>query len=234
MIEPLKTLTPGKIATLKLSSSTNLLGIQVGPQGRLTFDPQVIQIREIRGVEPYQVLAANIDNARGETRFVVLALGDEVGARFGENKEQAMLEIVLEAVGRSGESTLIQMQSDLALDPEGNVVSLSMDPVTITLGPPVALSVQMILAFPSPMSDRGLNRFVVRGQGIRSVRVEIYSLAGRRVFDSREIVGRQVTWRLRNDQGELVANGIYLYVVTVRGFNGEVFRSQVKKVIVLR
>jgi chitodextrinase len=232
-IEPLKTLTPGKIATLKLSSSTNLLGIQVGPQGRLTFDPQVIQIREIRGIEPHQVLAANIDNVHGEVRFVVLALGEETRAGFGENEEQAMIGIVLEAVGRSGESTLIQLQPDLALDPAGNVVSLGMDPVMITLGPPVALSVREILAFPNPMF-RGLNRFVVFGQGIRSIRVEIYSLAGRKVFDSREIVGRQLTWHLRNDQGELVANGIYLYVVTVRGFNGDVFQSQVKKVIVLR
>jgi hypothetical protein len=37
-----------------------------------------------------------------------------------------------------------------------------------------------------------------------------------------------------NNQGEVVANGIYLYIVTVRSYDGKVIQSQVRKLVILR
>lgn len=75
--------------------------------------------------------------------------------------------------------------------------------------------------------------FVADGQGITSMSVEIFDLNGQRVF-AQETAGPRLTWDLsKNDSGH-VANGVYLYVATVSGFNGEVVRSPVKKLMVLR
>jgi len=107
-------------------------------------------------------------------------------------------------------------------------------PPEVQIGPPGPLRVEAVFAFPNPMSNRSTNQFVVQGEGIQNIRVEIYDLAGRRVFDSGEIPESRFAWNLEDDRGRVIANGVYLYIITVRGFNGEAVRSQVKKVIVLR
>ena len=76
--------------------------------------------------------------------------------------------------------------------------------------------------------------FQVQGEGIEALRVEVYDLAGRQVFKSDWTAGQQLTWNLRTNEGKQVANGIYLYVATVRGPEGEILRGQVKKLVVLR
>ncbi len=75
--------------------------------------------------------------------------------------------------------------------------------------------------------------FEVQGRGIASLRVDIYDLNGRAIF-TQESMGSRLTWNLRTQDGKILANGVYLYVVAVRGFNGEVIRSQVKKLVILR
>jgi hypothetical protein len=75
--------------------------------------------------------------------------------------------------------------------------------------------------------------FEARGQGIASLGVEIYSLSGERIF-AREVSGTQLTWTQSTDDGRPVANGVYLYVVTVKGADGQVLQSEVRKLVVLR
>lgn len=82
-------------------------------------------------------------------------------------------------------------------------------------------------------SARGMIDFAVRGQGIESMAVQVYQLDGQRVF-AQESPGTRLRWYLDTAEGQLVANGIYLYVVTARGANGEFVRSEIKKLVVLR
>jgi len=76
--------------------------------------------------------------------------------------------------------------------------------------------------------------FRVEGLGIRSMEVEVFDLSGRKVYESGLVAGTQLRWNLLNDRGQQVANGVYLYVVTVRGATGEVVRTDVRKLVVLR
>lgn len=96
------------------------------------------------------------------------------------------------------------------------------------------LRVSDILATPNPVAAGGYVDFVVLGQGIAEIQVEVFNLAGARVYDSGFVSGNTLSWNLTANAGDTVANGVYLYVVTVRGFNGEVVRSQVRKLVVLR
>jgi len=75
--------------------------------------------------------------------------------------------------------------------------------------------------------------FAVSGQGITSMGVEIFTLSGALVF-AQEAPGTKLTWNLNTNDGRPVANGVYLYVVTVRGSDGRVLRSEVNKFVVLR
>jgi len=77
-------------------------------------------------------------------------------------------------------------------------------------------------------------RFVVEGTGVAQVKVEVFNLAGALIYNSGFVAGHELTWNLLSGEGLPVANGVYLYVVTVRGYNGEPLRSAVRKLVVLR
>jgi len=73
----------------------------------------------------------------------------------------------------------------------------------------------------------------VGGQGVSGVGLTVYDLDGRTVF-SRETAGTSLSWNYLTADGQPVANGVYLYVVTIRGANGQMLRSEVHKLVVLR
>jgi len=62
----------------------------------------------------------------------------------------------------------------------------------------------------------------------------VFNLAGQRVYESGFVPSSTLGWNLLNQRGERVANGVYLYVVTAKGFDGVVIRSKAKKLVVLR
>jgi len=76
--------------------------------------------------------------------------------------------------------------------------------------------------------------FHVEGTDIAYISIDIYDLSGKRVFTSGWRGGNTVEWQLRNDEGELLANGIYLYIVQVKTTDNEERRSSVRKLAVLR
>lgn len=83
--------------------------------------------------------------------------------------------------------------------------------------------------------NRNQIQFTAHGVSATHMDVQVYGLSGRKVFDSGELRGNRLRWNLRNDHGRRVSNGVYLYVVTVRGPDGvSVLRSEVKRLIVLR
>jgi len=96
------------------------------------------------------------------------------------------------------------------------------------------LKVERVMAIPNSIRNVKRITFKVSGSAIRSIQVEIYDLSGRRVFDSGEVPSSTLVWNLVNNNGRIVANGVYLYLITVKGFNDKTIRSKVKKLIVLR
>jgi len=98
------------------------------------------------------------------------------------------------------------------------------------LGHSLKLSLEQVkLAMLTP----SIAAFTAEGTGIKSIAVEIFNLRGRKVF-SDEAPGNELIWLLQSNQGKAIANGVYLYVVTARGFNNEIVRSRVKKLAILR
>jgi hypothetical protein len=72
----------------------------------------------------------------------------------------------------------------------------------------------------------------MHGLGISSSEVRLFSLAGALVVDARGS-GDTLRFLLRTAEGPL-ANGVYLYQVTVRGPDGQTTSSEVRKVLILR
>jgi hypothetical protein len=75
-------------------------------------------------------------------------------------------------------------------------------------------------------------RFSAQGS-VKELRVEILSLSGQKVFDSGPVLGNALDWKLSNTQGQPVANGVYLYTVTVKDPSGNVTKK-LGKLAVLR
>jgi CSLREA domain-containing protein len=74
----------------------------------------------------------------------------------------------------------------------------------------------------------GQVRLEASGEGIASVGVELFDLSGRRLL-TQQGEGRELTVAVDG-----LANGVYLYVVRVRGFDGREYASAVRKIVILR
>lgn len=96
-------------------------------------------------------------------------------------------------------------------------------------------AVEQITFSPNPIVSTNTADFVVEGVGIAGMRLEVFNLAGQTVF-AEEVAGNSLEFHaMMNSQGgALLANGVYLYIVTVHGFNGEVVQSEVRKLVILR
>lgn len=77
-------------------------------------------------------------------------------------------------------------------------------------------------------------RFAAQGQGIAEISVSVFSLAGQRVLHVDWQPGNELEWRALTSDGRPVANGIYLYMISVRGADGALARSRVQKLVILR
>ena len=74
--------------------------------------------------------------------------------------------------------------------------------------------------------------FVVKGSDIASLMVEIFNLNGQRVF-AQQTSGTQLTWYMKTESGEPLANGIYVYLATVKEYDVQIVR-EIKKLVVLK
>jgi PKD repeat protein len=201
-----------------------IAGLQAGPVGGLKFDPKVIRVRSIRGVG-HVLLASKIDNKAGKAVFLFVSVR---GTK--KVKEGAIIELEIEAVGHAGESTFLELEVDMAIDLKGQGVKPMTINGSVTLSEPAELRVKEVRSTPNPASSAV--RFIVIGEGIKEIQVQIYDLSGRMVFMSGWVENGFV-WHLQNNDGKRLANGVYLYIVTVRGFYGEVI-SKVGKLVILR
>jgi murein DD-endopeptidase MepM/ murein hydrolase activator NlpD len=133
-------------------------------------------------------------------------------------------------LGISHQSKLGPERASHALSTE---LSHYLPPLPPSPGEKIELKVFEVQVCPNPVTGGKSVAFTAQGEGIRDIKVEIYDLSGRQVFES-GYVGNGFQWNLQTHKGRIVANGIYLYVVKIRGFNGETFTSKIKKLVILR
>jgi murein DD-endopeptidase MepM/ murein hydrolase activator NlpD len=80
----------------------------------------------------------------------------------------------------------------------------------------------------------GTVQFMADGQGIQEIQVQVFNLAGREVYNSGFVTGSKLYWNGLTNDSRRLANGVYLYVVRVRGFDGREYVSEVRKLVILR
>jgi len=92
-----------------------------------------------------------------------------------------------------------------------------------------------VIATPNPVVSTHTTTFKVVGEGamlVEGLKIEIFDLSGRRVWLG-EAPGRELRWHTEDMSGNYVANGVYLYVASVK-VGGEYIKTAVKKIVVLR
>jgi hypothetical protein len=108
-------------------------------------------------------------------------------------------------------------------------IESELQPLTVeVLGAPVALAVKAITLSQQPVRSSGAY-FIVEGVGIAQTTVRVFSLTGKLVF-SQTAQGNVVPFSAAAE----LANGVYLYVVTVQGADGQTVTSKIAKLVVLR
>jgi parallel beta-helix repeat protein len=108
-------------------------------------------------------------------------------------------------------------------------IESELQPLTVeVLGAPVALAVKAITLSQQPVRTSGAY-FIVEGVGIAQTTVRVFSMTGKLVF-SQTAQGNVVPFSAASE----LANGVYLYVVTVQGADGQTVTSKLAKLVVLR
>jgi hypothetical protein len=88
-------LAPGERGqvVIRVYGLNDLQSLQVGPQGKLTFDPKVVHLTSIEGLNGFVVFASQVDNAGGWASFLAAYPG-------GSRGEDGIIQLGLEATGR--------------------------------------------------------------------------------------------------------------------------------------
>lgn len=85
---------------------------------------------------------------------------------------------------------------------------------------------------PNPVRDVYTTQFVVRGVEAETMRVEIYDLTGRLVWEG-EGLGNELPWHTEGFDGLSLANGVYIYRVYVK-VDGDWIVTGIQKLVILR
>jgi hypothetical protein len=222
-----------------------LKDMQVGPRvGKFTFNPSIVEIVTAVGTngftglggfsdgQSFQVWAANVDNAKGQVFFVAAKIG--TGVVTGD-----ILSVTFKCKAQ-GTSSLDITGFDALRTDDGTEIVAEVTAGSITCGPPTGTSADVtphiagIAVSSNPVKNGNSVSFTVNGQGISEIRLQVYNLLGRAVYDSGFTAGEQVTWRMNHPESISIANGVYLYIVTVRGHDGQLIQTKVSKLVVLR
>ena len=89
----------------------------------------------------------------------------------------------------------------------------------------VAKDLEAIVIYPNPVRE---NQKIIFANLTENVQIQIFNIAGEKVFDIRDIKGR-FSWDVRNFSGNKCASGIYLCIIENK--TGE---KKVKKIAVIR
>jgi hypothetical protein len=101
-----------------------------------------------------------------------------------------------------------------------------------------ALTLRDVLNYPNPFTDGTLFTFRQNQAGPLDVRIKIYTLAGRLIQSLETTVGGdplvRVPWDGRDRDGDLIANGVYLYKVVVQTVDGRYSSEALGKCSIVR
>lgn len=194
-----------------------------GIQGWLSFRPRALQIEEIRGLNGWTVWASSIDNRSGRVGFLALRLSPGGGG--------AALQFGLRSAGAGLPAANLAL--DALIDAQGQSIRYQ---VYIQPAQSVApFHVEEVSLWPNPLLSGNATIFTARGSGIAGLEVRVFDLTGRTVSHGKTDGGvAQIEFQAMNNQGQPLANGVYLYLVTVRGTHGQLYRSKLGKLVVLR
>ncbi|MBI3460778.1 FG-GAP repeat protein [Candidatus Acetothermia bacterium] len=204
--------------------------LQIGPTGALRFDPSVVQVLSVKGIEPYEVFDDRIDNQKGEVQFAVAALQ----APSSSNAAILDLEIALKRSATS-EGLFRLSGVDVLRTSEGEDLLAELGDKNELRWQSEKFSVRNlnVKLSPNPVRGAGSAIFSVQGDGVLLAQVQVFDLAGRAVFTSGWSKG-DLVWKLQTQAGKSIASGVYLYTAWVRGPNGKIFATGLKKFIVQR
>lgn len=74
--------------------------------------------------------------------------------------------------------------------------------------------------------------FNVEGEGIQDIKVKIFTLQGKQIFESERIFGNLFEWKVKDNEGNLLPNGFYSYIIEARGFEGEIFQTPKRQIVI--
>ncbi|HHP7240020.1 hypothetical protein, partial [Longibacter sp.] len=154
-----------------------------------------------------------------------------------EGVQEALITYTPDFTGRDSTYTL-RIEGRDASDNE-------IEPYEVSFRVETEQQIRDVYPYPNPMSTQTTFAFRVEGgqtEDLQNFRLRIYTVAGRliREFGARDLqTGRlRVGWNLlpwdgRDEDGDRVATGVYLYRVSVQGSDGT-FTGDVEKVAVIR
>ncbi|MFQ6116643.1 MAG: PKD domain-containing protein [Candidatus Bipolaricaulia bacterium] len=123
-----KTVSPGGTTTIAISVKNVPEPGLADIQGSLSFDPAVVQVNKVSGLNDYEVFAADIDNDVGEVQFVVAQVtGKHIRAG-------GFLQFEVKAIGKSGESSPLMLTLDVFRDADGHDIDYSITNGTLSIG----------------------------------------------------------------------------------------------------
>jgi hypothetical protein len=196
-----------KLASVREGLRIELPGGAVDAQGAVRYDPRQGEALELAGEGGWLVLAQAIDSERGMVKFAAVRLSSEPGA------------LVLRMA--RGRAVNTQVELTVLRDARGRDLGYRVQSASTA-------SVAVVQVVPQG------NALSFRVQGASGLAVEVYDLGGRAVYRSGFTSGSTLRWNLLDGQGSRVANGVYLYIVQIRDAAGQITRTEVRKLLVLR
>ena len=119
--------------------------------------------------------------------------------------------------------------------PHGLIAPMGNPPVP---GSPISLQTDELVFgnSPNPVTDIHTTTFEVKGAAaalVDAIKVQIFDLSGRLVYESGEIRGKSLDWHTENHYGDILANGVYLYKMYAK-IGDEWIESKTRKLVILR
>ena len=105
-------------------------------------------------------------------------------------------------------------------------------PAPPALPGPTSVDSLLVMNSPNPVRDVHTTTFKVMGGFVEAIRVQIYDQSGQLVFED-ENPGNELDWHTENSYGENLANGVYLYQVSVK-IAGQWNVTKVQKLAIYR
>jgi hypothetical protein len=141
------------------------------------------------------------------------------------------LRFVFDSVDRWANGFIGWLVDSVRIEPAASGSQLSAMAVRVAI-PRDAADLISVFNVPNPVRDVHTTQFVVRGVEAETIRVEVYDISGRLVWEG-EGLGNELPWHTEGLDGLPLANGVYIYRVYVE-VNRDWIASGVQKLVILR